>query len=112
MSGSFPARRFGSRRDDLNSQWWHLADQGLNRCVARHAMGKATVELAVNGKDAVMPTIIRKKSKPYEWVVGSVPLNDVAIVEKKLPRDFITEVGFGITQKCHEYLHPLIEGED
>jgi 6-phosphofructokinase 1 len=75
-------------------------------------MGKATVELAVSGKDAVMPTIIRKKSKPYKWVVGSVPLNDVAIVEKKLPRDFITEVGSGITQKCREYLQPLIEGED
>jgi len=33
-------------------------------------------------------------------------------VEKKLPRDFITEDGFGITQKCREYLQPLIEGED
>jgi len=44
--------------------------------------------------------------------VGSVPLNDVANVEKKLPRDFITEDGFGITQKCRDYLQPLIEGED
>ncbi len=47
-----------------------------------YAMGKAAVELAVAGKDAMMPTIIRKKSKPYKWVVGSVPLNDVANVEK------------------------------
>ena len=53
-------------------------------------MGKAAVELAVSGKDAVMPTIIRKKSKPYKWVVGSVPLSEVANVEKKLPRDYIT----------------------
>jgi 6-phosphofructokinase 1 len=45
-------------------------------------------------------------------VVGSVPLNDVANVEKKLPRDFITEDGFGITEKCRAYLQPLIEGED
>ena len=77
-----------------------------------YAMGKAAVEFAVKGMDAVMPTIIRKKSKPYKWVVGSVPLSEVANVEKKLPRDFITEDGFGITQKCREYLQPLIEGED
>ena len=75
-------------------------------------MGKAAVEFAVKGKDAVMPTIIRKKSKPYKWVVGHVPLVEVANVEKKLPRDYITEDGFGITQKCREYLQPLIEGED
>jgi 6-phosphofructokinase 1 len=44
--------------------------------------------------------------------VGHVALNDVANVEKKLPRDYITEDGFGITQKCRDYLQPLIEGED
>src|SRR5919108_4203088 len=32
-----------------------------------YAMGRAAVELAVSGKDAVMPTIIRRKSKPYKW---------------------------------------------
>jgi ATP-dependent phosphofructokinase / diphosphate-dependent phosphofructokinase len=77
-----------------------------------YAMGKAAVELAVSGKDAVMPTIIRKKSKPYKWVVGHVALSEVANVEKKLPRDFITEDGFGITEKCRAYLEPLIGGED
>jgi 6-phosphofructokinase len=77
-----------------------------------YAMGKAAVELAVKGMDAVMPTIVRKKSKPYKWVVGHVALSEVANVEKKLPRDYITEDGFGITQKCREYLQPLIEGED
>jgi 6-phosphofructokinase len=77
-----------------------------------YAMGKAAVELAVKGMDAVMPTIVRKKSKPYKWVVGHVALSEVANVEKKLPRDYITEDGFGITPKCREYLQPLIEGED
>ena len=77
-----------------------------------YAMGKAAVELAVKGQDAVMPTIVRKKSKPYKWVVGHVALSEVANVEKKLPRDYITEDGFGITEKCRAYLEPLIEGED
>jgi len=45
-------------------------------------------------------------------VVGHVPLSQVANVEKKLPRDYITEDGFGITEKCRAYLEPLIAGED
>jgi 6-phosphofructokinase 1 len=36
----------------------------------------------------------------------------VANVEKFMPKDFISEDGYGITDKCREYLYPLIEGED
>ena len=36
----------------------------------------------------------------------------MANVEKKVPRDFITADGFGITAKCRSYLAPLIAGED
>jgi 6-phosphofructokinase len=77
-----------------------------------YAVGKAAVEFAVKGHNAVMPTIVRKKAKPYKWVVGMAPLDKVANVEKKMPRDFITEDGFGITAKCRAYLEPLIQGED
>jgi 6-phosphofructokinase 1 len=77
-----------------------------------YAMGKAAVQLALAGKTAVMPTVVRKSSAPYRWTVGSVPLAKVANVEKKLPRDFITADGFGITAKCRRYLEPLIAGED
>lgn len=77
-----------------------------------YAVGKAAVELAIAGRNAVMPAIIRKSSKPYRWTVEPVPLADVANVEKKVPRDFITADGFGITEKCRRYLEPLIAGED
>ena len=77
-----------------------------------YAMGQAAVELAVQGHNAVMPIVVRKSSKPYRWTVGSVPLAKVANVEKKLPRDFITADGFGITEKCRRYLLPLIGGGD
>ncbi len=77
-----------------------------------YAMGKAAVELAVKGHNAVMPTIVRKSSKPYKWTIGHIALGEVANKEKKVPRDFITEDGFGITQKCRAYLEPLIAGED
>jgi 6-phosphofructokinase len=77
-----------------------------------YAVGKAAVQLAVKGRDAVMPTIVRKSSKPYRWSIGEAPLSAVANQEKKVPRHFITSDGFGITAACRQYLLPLIGGED
>lgn len=100
---------------------WALADY-LQRS-ARHiasktdveqayAMGKAAVEFALAGKNAVMPIIVREKGDVYRWSVGEAPLEKVANVEVKMPRDYITEDGFGITPACRKYLLPLIQGED
>jgi len=77
-----------------------------------YAMGKAAVEYAITGHNSVMPTIERISSSPYAWRTGMVELSKVANVEKMMPADFISEDGFGITDKCREYLSPLIEGED
>ena len=77
-----------------------------------YALGKAAVDLAIQGKNAVMPTIERISDTPYEWKVGEVALEKVANVEKKMPKEFITEDGFGITKACHAYINPLIQGED
>lgn len=77
-----------------------------------YAMGRAAVEMALAGKNSVMPTIVRKSSQPYVWVVGEAPLSEVANVEKMMPAEFISEDGFGITQACRDYLTPLIQGED
>ena len=100
---------------------WALADY-LQRS-ARHiaskvdveqsyAVGKAAVELALKGHNAVMPAIVRKSGKPYKWTIGTAKLIDVANHEKFMPRDFITADGFGITPACRRYLAPLIQGED
>jgi ATP-dependent phosphofructokinase / diphosphate-dependent phosphofructokinase len=109
-------------KDNLGYKYhWAVADY-LQRA-ARHiasktdvdqayAVGKAAVEYAVKGMHAVMPSIVRKSSKPYRWKIEPVPLADVANVEKKVPRDFITPDGFGITAACRRYLDPLIAGED
>lgn len=77
-----------------------------------YAVGKAAVELAIKGHNAVMPAVVRASNKPYKWKIGVARLSEVANVEKKMPRDFITEDGFGITAKCRAYLQPLIQGED
>jgi ATP-dependent phosphofructokinase / diphosphate-dependent phosphofructokinase len=109
-------------KDKLGYKYhWAVADY-LQRA-ARHiasktdvdqayAVGKAAVEFAVKGMNGVMPAIIRKSSKPYRWKIEAVPLSEVANVEKKVPRNFITPDGFGITAACRRYLAPLIAGED
>ena len=77
-----------------------------------YAVGKAAVELALKGENAVMPTIVRKSDKPYRWTISTAPLRRVANREKMMPKGFITRDGFGITPKCRRYLEPLIQGED
>lgn len=77
-----------------------------------YAVGKAAVEMAIAGKNAVMPAIRRLSDSPYQWDIVEAPLAQVANVEKKMPKDFITEDGYGITEACRRYLAPLIEGED
>jgi 6-phosphofructokinase 1 len=77
-----------------------------------YALGKAAVEFALQGHNAIMPTVVRKSSDPYVWEVGEAPLSEVANVEKFMPKDFISDDGFGITDKCRDYLYPLISGED
>ena len=112
----------GMVREHLGYKYhWAVADY-LQRA-ARHiaskvdvaqayAVGKAAVELALAGRNAVMPAIVRKSSRPYKWAIKAVPLEKVANVEKKMPRNYITADGFGITPACRRYLEPLIAGED
>ncbi len=99
---------------------WALADY-LQRS-ARHiasatdveqayAVGRAAVEFALAGRNAVMPTIRRVADAPYEWTIDCVDLADVANGESALPRAYISEDGFGITAACRRYLQPLIAGE-
>jgi 6-phosphofructokinase 1 len=76
-----------------------------------YALGKAAVEKAIEGKNSIMPTVVRESSSPYKWSIGEAPLSEVANVEKMMPNDFISADGYGITDKCREYLYPLIQGE-
>ena len=109
-------------KDKLKYKYhWAVADY-LQRA-ARHiasktdveqayAVGKAAVEFALKGHNAVMPAIKRTSDKPYRWKIEMAKLENVANKEKFMPRDFITADGFHITEKCRTYLAPLIAGED
>lgn len=77
-----------------------------------YAVGKAAVEMALKGKNAVMPTIKRTSNSPYKWEIGEAKLARVANVEKMMPDNYISKDGFHITQRCRNYLQPLIQGED
>jgi len=77
-----------------------------------YAVGKAGVELALAGKNSVMPTVVRTSNKPYRWKIGEARLSRVANVEKMMPKRYITKDGFGITRSCRDYLAPLMQGED
>jgi len=109
-------------KDKLGYKYhWALADY-LQRA-ARHiasrtdveqayALGRRAVEMALQGQNAVMASIVRTSDEPYRWEIASAPLRDVANVERKMPREFISEDGFHITDACRRYLRPLIEGEE
>jgi 6-phosphofructokinase 1 len=77
-----------------------------------YAVGKAAVDYAMKGHNAVMPVIVRTSDTPYRWKIESAPLEKVANREKKLPASFITKDGYGITAAARRYLGPLIRGED
>lgn len=108
-------------KKDLGFKYhWSVADY-LQRA-ARHiasqvdvdqayALGASAVKLAIEGQNAVMPTIERISDHPYKWKLGTARLSRVANIEKKMPKKFISIDGFGITPSCERYLKPLIKGE-
>jgi 6-phosphofructokinase len=111
----------GLVRDELKLKYHYAIADYLQRS-ARHlaskvdveqayAVGKAAVELALQGRNSVMPVIVRRSDRPYRWSIGSAPLDRVANREKMMPRSFITRDGFGITAAARRYLEPLIQGE-
>ena len=77
-----------------------------------YAVGRAAVEMAIAGKSGLMITIVRESDSPYRWRVDAAPLEKIANIERKMPRTFINENGFGITDDCRRYMLPLIDGED
>jgi 6-phosphofructokinase 1 len=95
--------------DYLQRSARHIAS--LTDVKQAYDLGEAAVELALKGKNAIMPCIVRGRGQRYTWSIGQAPLEQVANREKKMPRNFITKSGFGISSAAREYLEPLIQGE-
>ena len=96
--------------DYLQRSARHIAS--ANDVEQAYAVGRAAVEFALAGKNAVMPIVVRTSDAPYRWRIGEAKLARVANVERSMPRSYISADGFGITAKARRYLAPLIAGED
>jgi len=119
--GGVASHLAGRVKDELGYKvHWSLPDY-LQRS-ARHvasktdldqatAVGKAAVDYALKGMNAVMPVIVRTSDTPYRWKIEAAPLSKIANKEKKMPAGFIRRDGYGITDKARRYMEPLIRGE-
>ena len=95
--------------DYLQRSARHLASKSdLDQALA---VGRAAVEFALKGMNAVMPVIVRTSDAPYRWRIEAAPLSKIANHEKKMPANFIRRDGYGITDAARRYLEPLIRGE-
>ncbi|MCX7514435.1 6-phosphofructokinase [Frateuria sp. STR12] len=95
--------------DYLQRSARHLAS--ATDALQAYAVGRAAVEFALGGMNAVMPVIVRTSETPYRWKIEPAELKKIANREKKLPKGFIRRDGFGITAAARRYLSPLIRGE-
>lgn len=93
----------------------------LQRCAAHSASqtdideaylaGKTAVELAVSGVTDKMVGFERQPGPDYRIAPKAVDLAAVANAEKKVPQEWMTPDGVGLTQAFIDYALPLIQGE-
>lgn len=93
----------------------------LQRCAAHMSsitdigeafrLGRHAVEVALQGKTAVMITAIRKSNSPYSVDMGDTDVKNVAGLVKHVPREWINDMGNDVTQEFIDYVYPLILGE-
>ena len=82
----------------------------LTDLLESEAIGKAAAELAISGKSGKMPAFVRKSGE-YGVDIVDVDAYLVANKIKRVPKEFINVSGNFVTDKCIEYLAPLILGE-
>jgi 6-phosphofructokinase 1 len=74
-------------------------------------IGNSAVRFAIEGKTGIMVTLVRKNSENYLTEVSYADIADIANAVRRVPDEYITESGDGITDEGIRYLTPLIMGE-
>ena len=69
--------------------------------------GSEAVKLAGKGESGNMVSIERISDDPYKIRFGIVPLNNVAVSARPMPKEFFNEEGNYVSQKFIEYIKPL-----
>ena len=78
-----------------------------------YALGLESIKVAKTNTNNIMLTIKNdSKKQNYKWSINSTNLDNVANVEKMLPKKFIKSNSFEITKSCKQYILNLIQGED
>lgn len=70
--------------------------------------GRAAVKAAVEGKTGYMVGLNRISTEPYKCETSLIPINEVMMYEKALPKEFINERGNYVTEGFIEWCKPLI----
>lgn len=73
--------------------------------------GAHGVMAAAQGQTGVMVVLKRLQDKPYLCGLETYDIHDIANGEKKVPVEWITEDGKGLTEAFIQYVRPLIMGE-
>ncbi len=70
--------------------------------------GLEAVRLAESQETGYMVSMQRISNKPYTIVFSKVPLNDVAVKAKPMPKEFFNPEGNFVGESFKDYLRPLI----
>ncbi len=73
-------------------------------------MGRAAVQAAFAGKSGVMIGLERISTSPYQVRLTEVPLDQVMLVERKLPDTWINPRGNDVPQEFVDWCRPLVGG--
>ncbi len=73
--------------------------------------GSDAVKAADEGKTGMMITLDRNGDDPYQCGTSAYDIHAIANVERKVPDEWITEDGTGLTDDYEKYARPLIMGE-
>lgn len=73
--------------------------------------GEAAVEAAMEGNTGMMVTLLRGEGESYQCLTGLYDIHAIANLERKVPTEWITEDGCGVTKEYEAYARPLIQGE-
>ncbi|MDR1425054.1 MAG: diphosphate--fructose-6-phosphate 1-phosphotransferase [Azoarcus sp.] len=79
--------------------------------VQAQAVARAAVSYALEGRDGMVATIRRLSDTPYRWDIVPVAAVAVADLERRVPREFITDDGMQMSEAGRRYLAPLVVGE-
>ncbi len=70
--------------------------------------GRKAVQLAGKGVSGVMVSLERRKGRGYRVDYGTVPLSEVAVRAKAMPKNMIAKNGLYVTKKFVDYAKPLV----